>query len=284
LVGPSGSGKSTLLGLLAGTLCPDAGRIERADGLRVIGFDQQRAVLEPEVPLRRALSPEGDSVVFRDRPVHVSSWARRFLFQPEQLSVAVGRLSGGERARILIARLMLQPADVLLLDEPTNDLDIPTLEVLEDNLDDFPGALVLVTRDRFLLDRLTTAVLALDRDGRGTFFADYAQWELAREEAAKAARAARVEAGGDGSTANRASRDSRSVKRLSYLEKREWESMEQRIVDAEAALGAANEAMNDPAVASDPATLDARYRTQLQAKAEVDRLYGRWAELEAKQG
>jgi ABC transport system ATP-binding/permease protein len=285
LVGPSGSGKSTLLHLLAGTLAPDAGRIERADGLRVIAFDQERVELGATLPLRRALAPEGDSVVFQDRPVHVSSWARRFLFRPEQLEVAVGRLSGGERARIAIARLMLQPADVLLLDEPTNDLDIPTLEVLEDNLADFPGALVLVTRDRFLLDRLATTVLALDRDGRGTFFADYAQWELARDEATRTARAARAASGAEGtSPKGTGAGEGKEVKRLGYLEKREWEAMEQRILEAEAALAAAAEAMDDPTVAADSSALASRYAALCAARAEVDRLYARWAELEVKQG
>ena len=164
VLGPSGSGKSTLLNLLAGTLAPDSGQIERAEGLRVVRFDQDREGLDPAVSLRRALAPEGDAVVYRDRSVHVVSWAKRFLFRPEQLETTVGRFSGGERARILLARLMVQPADLLILDEPTNDLDIPTLEVLEESLADFPGALVLVTRDRFLLERVSTLILASGRN------------------------------------------------------------------------------------------------------------------------
>ncbi len=187
VLGASGSGKSTLLHLLAGTLPPD--RTDRARRrVAVVRFDQERAGLDPTVSLRRALAPEGDAVVYRDRSVHVVSWAKRFLFHPEQLETTVGRLSGGERARILLARLMLEPADLLILDEPTNDLDIPTLEVLEETLTDFPGALVLVTRDRFLLERVSTLVLALDGTGGATFFADYSQWEAAREEADPGAR------------------------------------------------------------------------------------------------
>jgi ATP-binding cassette subfamily F protein uup len=277
LLGKSGSGKSTLLALLAGRLSPDGGDLERAEGLRVARFGQERENLDPATSLRRALAPEGDTVVYRDRAVHVASWAKRFLFRTEQLETAVGRLSGGERARILIARLMLEPADLLLLDEPTTDLDIPTLEVLEENLVDFPGALVLVTRDRFLLERVTTAVLALDGSGRGTAFADYAQWEASWDEAPRVARAERT----GGAAAERPPAD--GVRRLTYLEKREWDEMEARILAAERDLEAADAALQEPSVAADPAALTARFQALETARAAVDRLYARWAELEAKQ-
>src|SRR5581483_9780942 len=180
LVGPNGSGKTTLLRILNGEEQPDAGTLERADNLQIVYFDQGREQLDPGVRLREALGAEGDSVVYRGRVIHIAGWARRFLFSAEQLDAPVGRFSGGERARILIARLMLQPADVLLLDEPTNDLDIPTLEVLEDSLLDFSGAIVLVTHDRYLLDRLSTVVIGLDGQGGAGVFADYSQWEQAR--------------------------------------------------------------------------------------------------------
>src|SRR6266581_3462948 len=190
LMGPNGSGKTTLLNLLAGALDPDAGDIERAPGLRLVRFEQHRAGLDPAQSLRRTLAPEGETVVFQGRSVHVASWAKRFLFRPEQLEMPVGRLSGGEQARILIARLMCEPADVLILDEPTNDLDIPTLEVLEDSLAEFDGGLVLVTHDRFMLERVSTVILALDGVGGTATFADYAQWEAARTAVAPAPRKA----------------------------------------------------------------------------------------------
>src|SRR5262249_51888046 len=176
LVGPNGSGKTTLLRLMRGDIQPATGRIVRADQLRVVYFDQNR-VLDPDVTLRRALAPDADSVVYQDRVIHVAAWADRFLFSSESLNQPVGRLSGGERARVLIAQLMLQPADVLLLDEPTNDLDIPTLEVLEESLLEFRGALVLVTHDRYMLDRVSTGILGLDGLGNAERLADYTQWE-----------------------------------------------------------------------------------------------------------
>ena len=149
VVGPNGSGKTTLLRMLRGEVAPTGGEIRRADWLRTVYFDQSRS-LDLSLTLRRALAPEGDSVVYQDRVVHVASWAAKFLFSGEQLDQPVERLSGGERARVLIAQLMLQPADILLLDEPTNDLDIPTLEILEQSLLEFRGSLVLVTHDRYL--------------------------------------------------------------------------------------------------------------------------------------
>ncbi len=272
VIGPNGSGKTTLLDLLAGTLPPDAGEIDRAEGLRIVRFEQDRSGLDPDHSLRRALAPEGDAVVFQGRSLHVAAWAKRFLFTPEQLELPVGRLSGGEQARVLVARLMRQPADLLILDEPTNDLDIPTLEVLEDSLAEFEGGLVLVTHDRFMLDRLSTVILALDGQGAAELFADYAQWEAARSRRAPKPREA-AEA--------RVTRERTRAKRLGYREQREWDGMERAILDAEAALEAARRAVEDPAVASDAAELQARYAALEAARARVDRLYDRWGELEA---
>src|SRR6202022_1665684 len=132
LVGPNGSGKTTLLRLLRGEMAPTSGRIQRAEPLRMVYFDQSRQ-LDPDLTLRRALAPDSDSVTYQDRVIHVASWAARFLFDSDHLNQPVGKLSGGERARVLISQLMLQEADVLLLVDPTNDLDIPTLEILKES-------------------------------------------------------------------------------------------------------------------------------------------------------
>ena len=281
LLGPNGSGKTTLLRLLDGTEEPDAGRIERAPDLQLVTFDQQRSQLDPTRSLRRTLAPAGDAVTFRGREIHVAGWAKRFMFRAEQLDTPVGRLSGGEQARALIARLMLEPADVLLLDEPTNDLDIPTLEVLEESLLEFPGALVLVTHDRYLLDRVSTQILALDGAGGAIAYMDYAQWEigrgLAQGEAAGAGAAGRAKRGPRRGTATADER-----RRLSYRERREWEQMEERILEAERRLQEYQQAAADPAVASDHEELSARLGSLTAVQAEVDSLYARWAELEAK--
>jgi ATP-binding cassette subfamily F protein uup len=275
LLGPNGSGKTTLLSMLDGSLAPDAGSIERADWLKTVRFEQSRETLDKTVSLRKALAPEGDSVLYQGRSVHVASWAKRFLFRTEQLDTPVSRLSGGEQARILIARLMLRPADLLILDEPTNDLDIATLEVLEDSLLEFPGALVLVTHDRYLLESVSTVVLALDGQGNSEFFADYAQWEAARASAPPPPKPT--------AKPSAAPKPAKEAKRLSYKEKLEWEQMEAKIQEAEDRLAAAQKAVEDPAVATDPAALQERCNAMEAARVEVERLYARWSELEEKQ-
>jgi ATP-binding cassette subfamily F protein uup len=276
LVGPNGSGKTTLLRLLQGDLAPTGGEIRRADWLRIVYFDQTRT-LDPDVTLRRALAPDGDSVVYRDRVIHVAGWAARFLFTGEQLSQPVGRLSGGERARVLIAQLMLQPADILLLDEPTNDLDIPTLEILEESLIDFPGSLVLVTHDRYMLDRVSSIVLGLNGKGGAETFADYAQWEAWQVQRSKPDVAATEPSTSSASTAP-------ARKKLSYLEAREYATIEQRVEEAEQLVHAKRAELEDPANAMDAPRL-VRAQAALDAAQEMlDTLYARWAELEKKNG
>lgn len=279
LVGANGSGKTTLLKVLGGELDPDGGVVQRADGLRVVYFDQNREQLNLDEPLRTALCPYGDSVIYKDRTIHVAGWAKRFLFHSEQLDLAVGRLSGGERARVLIARLMLQPADLLFLDEPTNDLDIATLEVLEENLSDFPGALVLVTHDRYMLDRVSTLVLGLDGNGGADLFADYSQWEEAQSKVKSSApdlspKTAKPEA--------IAAAPPSSKKRLSYLENREWESMEAQIEAADQDLAAHQRNLHDPEIMRAPKRLQESYEKLQAAQQAADQLYARWAELEVK--
>ncbi len=275
LLGPNGSGKTTLLRLLAGALEADSGTLIRADRLRVVTFEQHRESLDQQVTLRRAFAPAGgDAVVYQDRSVHLVSWAKRFLFRPEQLDLPVSRLSGGEQARLLIARLMLQPADLLILDEPTNDLDLPTLDVLEDSLLEFAGALVLVTHDRWLLDRVSTRLLALDSDGRAEWFADYAQWAAAQ---------ARKAGERKGSPADRDRVPPSSPakrKGLSHRERQEWDTIEEKLLKAEETLAACQAAVADPAVAASAGALQERCAALQAAQDEVERLYARWAELE----
>jgi ATP-binding cassette subfamily F protein uup len=279
LVGANGSGKTTLLKLLGGELAPDGGSIQRADGLKVVYFDQNREQLNLDEPLRTALSPYGDSVIYRDRTVHVAGWAKRFLFRNEQLDVAVGRLSGGERARVLIARLMLQPADLLFLDEPTNDLDISTLEVLEESLTEFPGALVLVTHDRFMLDRVSTVVLGLDGRGGAGMFADYSQWEDAQSQADANST---EQPGKSAKSEPAATAPAPQKKKLSYLENREWENIEALIEAADRELADRQRDLQDSEIMRDPKRLQDAYEKVQLAQEAADRLYKRWAELEVK--
>ena len=278
VVGPNGSGKTTLLRMLRGEVAPTYGEIRRADWLRTVYFDQNRS-LDLSLTLRRALAPEGDSFVYQDRVVHVASWAAKFLFSGEQLDQPVQRLSGGERARVLIAQLMLQPADILLLDEPTNDLDIPTLEILEESLLEFRGSLVLVTHDRYLLDRVSTIVLGLDGQGGAASFADYGQWEAWQAEQKR-----QWNQNMPSSLPISGSSDSpiAAQKKLSYLEAREYAGIEERIAEAEQKLQSKRAALDDPAIASDAPRLVAAQVEMEAAQKDLDTLYARWSDLQEK--
>jgi len=270
VVGPNGSGKTTLLNLIRGALDPDDGEIRRAEGLRVVTLDQERSALLEDASLERALCPDGDAVLYRGRSLHVAAWAKRFLFRTEQLALPISRLSGGERARVAVARLMLEEADLLALDEPTNDLDIDTLEVLEENLEDFPGAMALVTHDRHLLDRVTNVVVGIDGDGAAALYGDYEQWLRARAERRKTA--------SNGASRPRVDRSAGRAVKLSYHEQREWETMEAEIEKAEARL----EKLNTELQQVEPERMAAHYEGMEHAREQVERLYARWEELEAK--
>jgi len=281
LVGPNGSGKTTLLRLLRGDLDPTEGEIRKADSLRIVYFDQNRE-LDAELSLRRALAPDCDSVIYQERVIHVAAWAARFLFAGEDLNRPVGRLSGGERARVLIAQLMLQPADVLLLDEPTNDLDIPTLEILEESLLEFRGAAVLVTHDRYMLDRVSTVVLGLDGLGEAERFSDYSQWDSwQRSQQKKRTSKKKVQLpGADGDAVQAIV----AKKKFSFAEAQEFEVIEKRIAKAEQEVRNQSAMLEDPAVMSDAALLRSTCVRMEEAQKAVDDLYRRWAELEQKKG
>ncbi len=279
LLGVNGAGKTTLLRLMAGDLEPDSGTIKRAADLRVVTFSQNRGTLVVSQTLHEALCPVGDTVVYRGKPVHVTGWAKRFLFEADQLSTSVGNLSGGEQARVLIANLMLEPADMLLLDEPTNDLDIPSLEVLEQALLEFYGAIVLVTHDRFMLERIATEYVGLDGAGGAKGFMTYKHWDdvrtntvssMAPKHAAAARRAKR-------------SKQTPATRRHTYKEHREYEGMEQTILEAEAEVERLQAEAADPALACDHVRAAETYSEMSAAQARVKDLYDRWAVLAAIQ-
>ncbi len=271
VLGRNGSGKSTLVSLLKGDLAPDSGSIKWADGVQIVAFDQKREQLNPELTLKQALCPLGDRVSFQGRSLHVSSWAKRFLFPSEKLVVPISQLSGGEQARVLIANLMLKPADILLLDEPTNDLDIPTLEVLEESLKDFLGAIVLITHDRFLLDRLSDTLLYLDGNGKAEFFADYLQWLEARD----CGNLERHSLSGNPKASKKVPSG------LSYEERKELNRIDKKIVKFEEMIKALQERLHDSAIESDSERLAELYGQIQEAENKIEQLYERWGVLEA---
>jgi ATP-binding cassette subfamily F protein uup len=275
LLGNNGVGKTTIMKMIAGELEPDSGSIHVTTGCKILHFNQNRQIMDEKQTLGDALSLSGtDTVIYRGKEVHITSWARKLKFRSDQLKSPISALSGGERARVIMGRLMLQTADILLLDEPTNDLDIPSIEVLEESLMDFPGALVFVTHDRELLDRVSTVLLALDGTGDVTPFASYNQWrnkdrsvvlketdiDLIKEDIKKP--------------------ESKKVTKLSYNEQREWDGMEEAIFSAESDL---EEFQKNPVEATAPAEDFTTYCEKLGiAQTKVDDLYNRWTEIEAK--
>lgn len=271
LVGKNGTGKTTLMKILAGMIPQDLGTVKYADDLKVVYFDQHREQIPEDTTLRDALSPNGDFVHYNGQSIHVNGWARKFLFPTDRLALPVKYLSGGERARILIAKLMLQPADVLFLDEPTNDLDIPTLEVIEESLKEFPGAVVLITHDRCLMDRVCTQILGLGTGNEQQLFADYLQWErdtpdvVEKEEVAATTPKPRIS----------------KPKKLSFQEQKELENMEENILKAEAEVAKLHSKLEGTDEADAQKTLDA-YRLLGEAQGRLDALFDRWQQLEQK--
>jgi len=284
LLGRNGCGKSTIMQIISastreGGLEADQGTIQTAPDVRIVSFDQKRESIDPEITLRRALAPDGDAIVFRDSSLHVVSWAQRFLFRPDQLETPVGQLSGGEQARILIAELMRQPADILLLDEPTNDLDIPSLDVLEESLLDFPGALILVSHDRFLLDSVCDQVIGFDGEGGVAFYADYEQWLADLKKRKKESPDCMKPE--EGTSASKKNKQNKSGK-LSYLDQREYDQIEEKIMEGEAEQERLQAVMDAPETAADPELLESVWAELEQAKLNVGQLYERWDELEEK--
>ncbi|MFQ5597954.1 MAG: ABC-F family ATP-binding cassette domain-containing protein [Nitrospiria bacterium] len=278
LLGRNGSGKSTLIHLLNGQLKPDSGLIRRTEGLQIVTFGQKREQLDQDQSLKSALCPSGDQVVYRGKPIHVVAWAKRFLFTEPQLALPVSRLSGGEQARVLIANLMLQPADILLLDEPTNDLDIPTLEVLEDSLEAFTGAIVLITHDRFLLDRLSDTIFSLEGNGRTAFYADIYQWQQARQHRAALDRPS------EKASRKQTEAVEKPPQKLSHEERKELKRIEAKIEKASEAVEAVKTQLHDPAIRSDAERLMALTEELQAAEEKVEGLYRRWEELETRKG
>jgi ATP-binding cassette subfamily F protein uup len=283
LVGRNGSGKSTLLKLLVGDIEPDSGTVKRANDLKIVLFDQNREQLDQSKTLKQSLSSESDSVVYRGRSMHITTWAKKFLFQPDQLDLPISYLSGGEQARILIANLMLLSADILILDEPTNDLDSPSLEVLEESLLDFPGAVILVSHDRMLLDEVSNHILALDGNGVCEFFADYAQCEKMFQRFASADddNGGKSKSEKSGKTQSRSKETSGKSANSTAL-KRELGTLMEKIEKTEAKIESLQLQMSDTAIATNYVKLAELAADRDKSTTELEQYFARWAELEAQ--
>lgn len=274
IVGPNGSGKTTFIRTILGELPPSTGRVVRASNLRTAFMDQARKQINDEVTLRDFLCPHGDSVLFLGQSIHVAAWASRFLFSHHHLTTTLGSLSGGERARALLAKSMSEECDILLFDEPTNDLDIATLENLEESFESFPGAIVLITHDRYLLERTASTVLGL-RNGAAALFGSYAQWESARETETKQTSRSKQT-----SKASESTTPTKQPTRLSYKDARDLSMIEDAIATAEARLSEIQSHIDSGEHATNATKLSELCDALLVQQKEVEKLYARWQELE----
>lgn len=282
IVGPNGSGKTTLVRTLLGELTPTKGRITRAPNLRISFMDQARSQIQDGISLREFLCPHGDSIVYGGESIHVAAWAARFLFTHNHLSRPLAALSGGEKARAILAKSMSQQADVLVFDEPTNDLDIGTLENLEEGFSSFPGALVLITHDRYLLERTASVVLGL-ADGKAAAFGSYSQWVAYRVESKRAATGQGTRLGAETSGTGAAMDDApqvRGAKRLSYKDARDLAMIEELIEKAEEHVETTRRQIDSGEYSTNASKLTELCQLLTTQQAEVERLYSRWQELE----
>jgi ATP-binding cassette subfamily F protein uup len=287
ILGPNGCGKSTLIRTLLGLDQSDSGEVLRSENLAVAYFDQTRDTLDPELTVLKTLCPVGDFVSFRGNRIHIRSYLDRFLFSRDQAEMTVGKLSGGEQSRLLLARLMLTDANLLILDEPTNDLDLATLNVLEEVLTEFGGAVLLVTHDRYFLDQVATKILAFEPEsqtGKLLPFADLFQWESwhverAAETVAKQKAQERQQL--QIPAAAGASSEPKKKKKLSFKDQRELDSMEANIHAAEELLARLTAESALPENATNSIKLTELSQKMSAAHAEIDRLYQRWSELES---
>ena len=276
LIGPNGSGKTTLLRLLLGELAPQAGTVRHGTNLEVAYFDQLHAQLDEEKSVRDNVRDGADTVVINGKKRHVIGYLEDFLFSSEQAAQPVARLSGGERNRLLLARLFTKPSNVLVMDEPTNDLDIETLELLEDLLADYPGTLLLVSHDREFLNNVVTGTLVLEGEGQVKEYAGgYDDWLLQRRPEPVLATQPITKSKPPRSVAPR-------PRRLTYKEQKELESLPERIETLEARLGEIHQQMTDAAFFRQAPADIVRAKTNLQdLEKELAESFRRWEDLEA---
>ncbi|NKN32328.1 ATP-binding cassette domain-containing protein [Marichromatium bheemlicum] len=287
VIGPNGAGKSTLLKLLLGALEPQQGRVRLGTNLEVAYFDQLRAQLDPERSVQDNVAEGSDQIEVEGRSLHVLSYLKDFLFTPERARQPVKALSGGERNRLLLAKLFTRPANLLVLDEPTNDLDAETLELLDELLVNFQGTLLLVSHDRALLDNVVTSTLVFEGAGRiGEYVGGYSDWQRqqARREA-EATAAERDRARPSKAAAAAVARPKREGGKLGYKETRELAELPARIESLEQAQAELHARMADPAFYRESGEAVAAARAELEAvETTLEQAYARWEALEARRG
>jgi len=279
LIGPNGAGKTTLLRLLTGQLPPDRGTLKLGQGVELAYFDQHRAALDPEASLQRVLCPDGgDQVIVGGRPRHVASYLRDFLFADGQVASPVKSLSGGERARLLLAALFARPSNLAVLDEPTNDLDMDTLDLLQETLADYPGTVLLVSHDRDFLDRVVTSTIALEGDGSAIEYAGGYSDYLAQRRPPPIAVGARP---AKPTVARAPAPPPSAPTRLSYRDERERTLLPERIAALDAERAQLEATLADPGLYARDADGFARAAARLDAvRLELGAAEERWLELE----
>ncbi len=284
IIGPNGAGKSTLVKILMGTLAPDAGKLKIGSNVVPLYFDQRRESLDPEATLWQVLAPDGgDTLIVRGRQRHVVSYLKDFLFDESQARQPVKALSGGEKARLLLARLFAKPSNLLVLDEPTNDLDMETLDLLEEVLDDYEGTLILVSHDRDFLDRLVTAVIAMEGGGRTVEvaggYSDYQHYKRAQGETDTRARPSEPKR----RKAEEPAAKPRRAAKLSYKDQRELDGLPARIDALTAEIAELEAKLADASFyKKDPAGFTETTKTLGARRAELASAEERWLELEAE--
>ncbi|GAB3516953.1 ATP-binding cassette domain-containing protein [Pseudoxanthomonas daejeonensis] len=292
LVGPNGSGKTTLLKLLLGELQPQAGEVRQGTNLKIAYFDQYRATLREDWSAIENVAEGADFIDINGKRKHVHAYLQDFLFTPERARAPITRLSGGERNRLLLARLFAQPSNLLVMDEPTNDLDVETLELLEELLGDYSGTLLLVSHDRDFLDNVVTSTMVMEGEGRiGEYVGGYSDWVRQRPAApASAAQVARASATANATSAavpaaiqaSASVADATPKRKLSYKDARELEQLPARIETLETELAALAAAMSDAGFyQQDPGAVAAHTQRMATAQSELDSAYARWADLDA---
>jgi ABC transport system ATP-binding/permease protein len=278
LVGPNGIGKSTLIRALLGEQLPDSGEVRRGARLEVAYYDQERAQLQLDETVMQNVGGRNDHVVINGQGRHVAGYLRDFLFRPEQLNTPARALSGGERNRLLLARLFAQPANLLVMDEPTNDLDLETLGLLEEFVADFPGTLLLVSHDRAFLDRVVTSLFVFEGEGVvREFVGGYTDWWKYRQQHAVPVGGAAPRVRTPAAAAGRS-----SPRRLSYKDQRELASLPERVQGLEAAKARIESELADPILYQQMRSMLPERLQQLEALSrEIEAGYTRWAELES---